>query len=259
MHEALTLSEPEAIMRPPVRTSHDMRAGLTNRTAPKVELLRSPGSPLHTLLAIESSGDWPARLPDYRRELLRYVAALRGDAAERAACQDELKALLEDELGGLLASRDIAERSARRDAFNEMVADTDALAEAMELAAHRLSPARAPNMISFLRAKLIWRANDILESDTRRHSRRVTSAADPLSLATLDQRTVHEAPRTTRRILLRQILETFADGDPTGARILEGLMEGESIAELARRTGRSRQQIYRFLQRIRDWIERTEE
>lgn len=258
MYEALTLTHPEAIMRPPVQYPHDTRAGLTNRAAPKVELVRSPGNPLRTLLALEASDDWPERLAEYRRVLLRYVAALRGTPAERAHCQDELKALLEVELGGLLACRDLTERSARRDALNEMIADTSAMADAMELAARRLTPRRPANMISFMRAKLIWRANDILESESRRHDRRVVSSSDPLGLVPFEQRTVNEAPLTARRILLREILETFGDDvEHDGARILHGLLEGESIAEVARRTGRSRQQVYRFLDRIRAWAERT--
>ncbi len=257
VYEALTLTQPEAMIRPSVRSPHDTRAGLTNRTTPKVELVRSPGSLLHTLIALEASGDWSRRLEEYRRELFRYVAALRGTPVERTQCQDELKALLESELAGLLSCRDLAERSARRDALNEMIADTEAMAEAMNLAALRLSLERPANMVSFLRAKLIWRANDILESERRRHDRRVISSSDPLGLAPLEQRTVNEAPLMDRRILLREILETFGgEGDEDGARILEGLLEGLSIAELARRTGRSRQQIYRFLDRIRIWAER---
>lgn len=244
-------------MRPLAPSLHDMGASLTKRFAPKVELVQSSGSPLHNLLELEATGDWPARLEDYRRELRRYVAALRGAPHERRRCQLELKVLLEEELGGLLLCRDVAERSARRDAFNLLISDTEGLAEAMDLAASRLSPSRGPNMISFLRAKLIWRANDILESETRRHSRRVMTAANPFGQAPLESQVVRESRRTRSRVLIQQILAVFDETDPESARILSGLMEGESIAELARRTGRSRQQIYRLLQRIREWIERS--
>ena len=244
-------------MRPLAPSLHDMGVRLTKRFAPKVELVRSSGSPLQDLLAIEASGDWPGQLPDYRRELQRYVAALRGPASERRRCQLELKSLLETELGGLLLCRDPAERSARVDAFNLLVSDTEGLADAMELASTRLSPARRPNMISFLRAKLIWRANDILESETRRHRRRVATSANPFAQAPAETLVVRESRQTRDRVLIRQILQTFEGVEPMSGRILTGLMQGESIAELARRTGRSRQQIYRLLQRIREWIERS--
>jgi len=255
--EALTVSHAEAIMRPLAPSLHDMGVSLTKRFAHKVELVRPSGSPLKNLLEIEAMDRWPDRLEDYRRELLRYVAQLRGTDAERRSCQLELKALLEAELGGLLVCRDVAERGARVDAFNLLVSDTGGLAEAMELAASRVSPARSPNMISFLRAKLIWRANDILESETRRHSRRVVNSANPFTQVPFESQVVQESRQTRERVLIRQILQTFEEAEPTSARILSGLMEGESIAEIARRTGRSRQQIYRFLQRIREWIERS--
>ncbi len=244
-------------MRPLAPSFHDMGAGLTKRFAPKVELVRPSGSPLQSLLDIEANGQWPAMLELYRGELERYVAALRGTPDERRRCQLELKALLEAELGGLLVCRDPAERSARVDAFNLLVSDTEGLAEAMELASTRLSRKRPPNMISFLRAKLIWKANDIIESETRRHRRRVIASASPFDQAPGEMRVVRESRRTRDRVLIRQVLESFEAAEPMSSRILSGLMEGESIAELARRTGRSRQQIYRLLQRIREWIERN--
>lgn len=207
---------------------------------------------------IFDAGDWPTRLPAYRRELRRYAAALRGNRATRKACQDELRTLCQEQFGGLLGSRDPFERAARRDALNEMVADTEGLAAALELAAERLSKGRPPNMVSFLRAKLIWRANDILESETRRHNRRVTATPDPLSLVDPEHRVVNSAPQTVRRILLAQIFKSCASS-PCETRILTGLANGESIAEMARQTGQSRQQIYRFLERVRQWAEAEEE
>lgn len=244
-------------MRPLAPSLHDMSAGLTKRFAPKVMLVRPPGSPLQSLLDIEATGQWPGALVRYQRELESYVAALRGAATDRRRCQLELKSLLEAELGGLLVCRDPAERSARVDAFNLLVSDTEALAEAMELASTRLSRKRRPNMISFLRAKLIWKANDILESETRRHRRRVVASASPFDQAPDEVRVVRESRQTRDRVLIRQVLDSFEEIEPMSGRILSGLMEGESIAELARRTGRSRQQIYRLLQRIREWIERS--
>lgn len=253
----MTLDDTEAMMRPLAPSLHDMGARLTKRFAPKVELVRPPDTPLQTLLRIESSGRWPADLEEYRRHLLDYVAELRGTPEVQRTCQLELKALLEDELGGLLLCRDPAERRARVDAFNELVSDTEGLAEAMALAAGRISVNRRPNMISFLRAKLIWRANDILESESRRHARRLQTAANPFAQAPFESQVVKEYRLTRQRVLIRQVVEAFDGVEPASGRILQGLMEGESIAELARRTGRSRQQIYRLLQRIREWIERS--
>lgn len=234
-----------------------MAAGLTKRFAFKVELVRLSGTPLQRMLEIEACGDWPGAIDAYRDELDRYAGLLRGTLEEQRACQTELMTLVEQELGGLLLCRDEAERSARLDAYNLLVSDTDGLAEAMVVAKGSLTEERRPNMVSFLRAKLIWRANDILESETRRHVRRVMVSANPIGQVPPDAQDVREADKTRRRVLILQVIKAFGEDDPSTPRILRGLMEGESIAELARRTGQSRQQIYRLLRRIREWIVRN--
>jgi len=211
---------------------------------------------LPILLEIEAQGPWPGQLEAYRRSMSRLASELEGREPTRSARLSELRQLLEDELGALLQSRDEQERVARRDALNVIVSDADGLAEALDQAASRLTADKAPNLVSFFRAKLIWKANDILESETRRHTRRVRAVADPHLLSPVEQRTIPGARHAQRRILVQQIMRAFGEDDPTNGTILAGLMEGESIAELARRTGRSRQQIYRFLQRVRGWVER---
>lgn len=256
---ALTAPTPEAIMRPLARIGLHMSASPAKRPVDKVELVQSSGTPLAVMFEIEATEAWPSRMDEYTRAMRYMAAQLRGPDPEREAARSEIQALLNGELGGLLLSRDEDERGARRDAFNEMVADTWGLAEALEMAASKLSEEKPPNLISFLRAKLIWKANDILESEIRRHQRRVRPVPDPHVLRPPEQRTIPGARRTQRRVLVHQIMLTFGDGDPVNEAILTGLMEGESIAELARKTGRSRQQIYRFLQRIRGWIERKDE
>lgn len=222
----------------------------------KVESVSSSRSLLDILLGIETGGRWPDELERYRYIMSQLASELEGPEPMRGVRLVEMRTLLERELGALLQTRDEQERVARRDAFNEIVSDAEGLSEALDQAASRLTPDKAPNLISFFRAKLIWKANDILESEIRRHARRVKAVPDPHVLRPVEQRIVPGARHTQRRILIQQVMQAFGEADPVNGTILAGLMEGESIAELARRTGRSRQQIYRFLQRVRTWIER---
>lgn len=190
--------------------------------------------------------------------MLQLAASLRGDLPQQRRLQVELSAFLKRRLGALLQCRDLDERGARRDALNEIIADTEGLAEALVTAAERLSAARRPNVVSFFRAKLIWRANDILESEFRRHDRRLKPVEDPHAHRPEEERSVPGGKWAEGRVLVDQILRAFGEEDPAFERIVSGLMSGDSIAELARRTGKSRQQIYRFLQRVREWIERDD-
>lgn len=215
--------------------------------------------PLARLFLIEQDYPWPKSRDDYARALLDLAEGLRGTDAEQRCWQLRFKALCERHFGGLLMCRDEDERSARSDALKLMVSDTESLAEAVTLAAGRLSEKKRPNFLSFLQAKLIWRANDILESEIRRHARRLEPAANPFELAPFECSLSREYQRVFQRLLIQQVMAEFDGVEPNCREILTGLMEGTSIAALARKTGRSRQQIYRTLARVRTWIEQTKE
>lgn len=229
--------------------------GPTNDVIIKAEPVAEISSALALLTDLEDNHPWPGSIEPYRETMLLIARDLRSEGPRREYRRREMQDMLARELQALLLSRDENERSARRDAFNEIVSDTLGLAEALEAASGKLSVERAPNFVSFFKAKLIWKANDILESEYRRHERRVRPVADPHLLRPIEQRTLPGARPNERRVLVRQIMETFAREDPVNATILTGLMADTPIAELARRTGRSRQQIYRFLERVRDWSE----
>lgn len=238
-------------------SARSLRAGngSKNRVIDKAEPVSEASSPLAILADIEDNAPWPGSLGRYRDTMLSIAIDLRSDGPSRELRRREMQDMLARELQAFLLCRDENERSARRDAFNEIVSDTLGLAEALEAASNKLTAERAPNFVSFFKAKLIWKANDILESEYRRHERRARPVADPHSLRPVEQRTLPGARRNERRVLVRQIMETFGREDPVYVTILSGLMADVSIAELARRTGRSRQQIYRFLERVRDWSE----
>lgn len=262
-HLEITWTGPRAIDRPLSQRHHarasarSLRAGngSKNHVIDKAEPVSEASSPLAILAEIEDHAPWPESLGRYRDTMLSMAHDLRSVGSQRELRRRELQDLFARELQALLLCRDENERSARRDAFNEMVSDTLGLADALEAASAKLTEQRPPNFVSFFKAKLIWKANDILESEYRRHERRVRPVADPHSLRPIELRTLPGARRNERRVLVRQIIETFGQEDPVNVTILAGLMADVSIAELARRTGRSRQQIYRFLERVRDWTE----
>lgn len=230
-------------------------AGSKNRTANKAtEVSVVSGPPLAILTDIEARKAWPECLELYRETMLSIARDLRSDGPRREERRLELQVLLERELQALLMCRQENERRARRDALNELVSDVMGLAESLEAASGKLTEHRAPNFVSFFKAKLIWKANDVLESEYRRHERRVYPVADPYSLRPIESQSVPGARRNERRVLVREIFATFG-GDPTDSAVLVGLMQDVPIAEIARRTGRSRQQIYRLLERIRNWSE----
>ncbi|MEZ4436623.1 MAG: hypothetical protein R3F65_29840 [bacterium] len=212
------------------------------------------GPPLAILTDIEARRAWPECLELYRETMLSMARDLRSDGPRREQRRHELHVLLEHELHALLMCRAESDRRARRDAFNELVSDVEGLAESLEAASRKLTARRPPNFVSFFKAKLIWKANDVLESEYRRHERRVYPVADPLSLRPIELQSLPGARRNERRVLVREIFETFGS-DPIDAAVLVGLMQDVPIAEIARRTGRSRQQIYRLLERIRNWSE----
>lgn len=193
---------------------------------------------------------WPETMDEYAASVRVLAAELRQtDARRRQAAWQPLHDMLARELAPLLFPRGGAERQARRDAWNEMICDVPALAAALDDAAAKFKAERTPNFVSLFRARLIWKANDIIESEVRRHDRRVRPVADPHALR--GQTTAAQPPRCERRILAQQLVAEFTRRDPVDGRIFRLLMDDLSIAEIARLTGRSRQQIYRLCEKAR--------
>jgi len=223
-----------APQRVPVHPSNDGNSG------------QGPADPLGSLLAIEDSGPWPASRAKYQA-LLRGVAAGLRLRDERMRLQ--IYSWLGEELGGLLMCRDPRERRAREQALEDIALEDDT-ADALEWAAHRVGD--RPNLLSFLRAKIIWRANDKLESLHHRHARRLQLVPD---LTAIDCKLVARPHRASeRRLVLEQLLAGFEMTDVERRAL--GLVAQSSVAEAARRTGRSRQQIYRLMERARAWCGR---
>ncbi|MCB9553513.1 MAG: hypothetical protein H6705_16850 [Myxococcales bacterium] len=195
---------------------------------------------------------WPETMDEYAASVRALAAELRqSDPRRRQAAWQPLHDMLARELAPLLHPRGAAERQARRDAWNEMICDVPGLASALDDAVAKFRAEREPNFISLFRARLIWKANDIIESEVRRHDRRVRSVADPHALR--GQTTAAQPSGCERRVLAQQIYAEFARRDAVSGRVFRLLMDDLPIAEIARRTGRSRQQIYRLCEMARAW------
>lgn len=127
----------------------------------------------------------------------------------------------------------------------------DALADAVTLGLTTLLRFRAglhasrrPNLRSMLRAMVIWKGNDRLESMYRRHRRR----AVPVSGAVAEG--VGRDAVSFERVWLGEVLDALADEGELGRAVLM-VGEGVRVARASRRTGVSRQQIYRAQARLR--------
>lgn len=205
-------------------------------SAPTMDKAPPGGFPLWTALAIER--DWS---PDRAGE---YANALRATARDLAEGRhhDVWVAWAMEHLGALLNTRDDEEREARQNAFADLVADAPTW---LRTTADHVDPDKPANLASFAKAKMIWATGDQLESLVHRHRRQAASGEVPdLPAATVD---------LVYRVLANHVL-SLVDDIPCAKEVVRGLMEGETIAEMARRTGKSRQAIYRLLAGLREWI-----
>lgn len=137
--------------------------------------------------------------------------------------------------GGVLFVRDETRRQCREDALRDLIAECAGL---LQRARVGLDPATRPNLRSLLTAQVIWRANNLFESRHARHARRAGQvlAVCPLVPA--------PSPNAVAAVLARQVGDRLDLADPRDRALLFVAM-GYSIAEAARKTGCSRQQIYR--------------
>lgn len=175
---------------------------------------------------------WPEAIADYSEALM--ALAIRCEAKPGKA---ELMRWFERHGGGALMAYGEAWRESLRDAFHEVIARSAGVLQQFRAG---LTPERAPNLRSMLVACVTWRANDLHTSFYRRHTpyrdRRSVDSDRVLSIAGLHNPAIEAASR-----------EIWARLDPERpehrALMLVGM--GFSVAEAARRTGCSRQQIYR--------------
>lgn len=170
---------------------------------------------------------WPDALDDYAAALLEL-----GARCEQPAGTAEVYRWSARRLGALLNNGSPARRQLRADAHADIAAT---LPGTLWRCRAGLDPRRRPNLVSVLRAAVIWRANDIAESMHGRHARRQGDTPRPVGVARGSAFNTVHAHEVCRRL---------AAGDAS-SRALLLVARGESIAEAARRLGVSRQQIYR--------------
>lgn len=135
------------------------------------------------------------------------------------------------EAGGALVVRDPQRRENLRDAFHEAVATIPDLLLRLRAG---LDPGRRPNLRSMLVKWIAWAANENYRREHRHAKRRFPYR--------VDDRLTPERPDHV--VLLREVLALLDGADPT-RRALRLVGLGVPIAEAARRTGVSRQKIYR--------------
>ncbi len=175
---------------------------------------------------------WPEARDAYAEALL--ALAIRCEAKPGKA---EILRWLLRVSGGLFNIRDARWRECAQDALHEVVA-----LSAGQLLRCRsgLEAAPAPNLRSMFGAIIWWRAKGFFESRYRRHVRHLAPWAMHAG------RVAHTAgpSRPVEEAIGREVWALLDPGSPGDAALmLVGV--GFSIAEAARRTGLSRQVIYR--------------
>lgn len=184
---------------------------------------------------------------DYAAKL-RELASLMIGPVTREEMQLELHRVLTRELHRTLNCSDPLDREARADALVSVIADAEKLANSLTLAADRVSAAKRPNLISYLRARVIWDANDMREG-----LRCLPRAIDDKQVEAFFAAKVPTAPS---RVLVRQLVAAFSS-DPRAAMVLATFMETEEVAATARAVGVSRTTVYGVLRCVRAWIDRA--
>ncbi|MEZ4436244.1 MAG: helix-turn-helix domain-containing protein [bacterium] len=178
------------------------------------------------------SAPWPATLDAYAAALLAL-----GQRCERTHGMAEFHRWATARLAGLLNGRSAAWREWRADALADVTATIAGTLWAFRAGLH---VSRRPNLLSMVRAAVIWRANDIAESLHHRHQRRRGVAEVEHASAPADAFTTTFA---------REVCARLAAGAASDRALLL-IGQGESIAEAARRTGASRQQVYRAREKL---------
>lgn len=180
---------------------------------------------LDVVLRLERA-PWPRAQQSYAAGLIGL--ATRCDLGPAKA---EIYRWFAREAGGSLVVSDERHRENLRDAFHEAVTLIPDLLLRFRAG---LDPDRRPNLRSMLVKWIHWRAGDLHDAE-RRHTGRCTSLQ-------VDDRAV--PARAELAVELGEVL-ALLDGEVPRVRALRLVGLGYSVAEAARLTGASRQQIYR--------------
>ena len=196
----------------------------------------------------EAEDRWPKGSGE---EYLKHIEKLMDYIFSTKRGQEMFYKWMCKEYAAYLFNRSERVMETRLAALHFMVSHRGFLFQGLSMVGSRWDHKR-PNLISFLRAKLVWRASGIQESDFSRHERRMRLSPDPHALLPVEDRSLPGARASEEHTLVRQIIETFGPENPAFITIFNGIMADLSVAELARQTGLSRQQIYRLFERIRN-------
>lgn len=183
---------------------------------------------------------WPAARSAYAAALLEFATR-----CERTDARAEVYRWAVAEFAAYFQHRSERVRACRVDALADLIAE---LAGTIARFRAGLDDSKRPHLVSMLRAAFLWRSTDLLESLHLRHARRLMPALRD------DDRPTAGGPETTA--MAREVLTLLDPADPN-ARALLLVGAGESVAEAARRTGLSRQQIYRVRARLVALVEAT--
>ncbi len=181
---------------------------------------------------------WPAARPAYAAMLT--ALAIRCEAQPAAVA--EMYRWLRAGLASALAAGSGDVRKARREALSVVAAEIAGLLHACRASLDR---ARRPNLMSMLGFQVRRRARDLLVVERRYHARFGGSWdwAPPVVGA-----------RAERMTLVAEVVRMLDTGEPDDRALLL-VAQGHSIAAAARRTGASRQAIYRRRERLRAELE----
>ncbi len=210
--------------------------------------------PLAAILRIEGlvrskSAEWDDLREAYCDALVALASQLR---AHDEKARTDLLGWLESSLEGLFHCRDPAMRVTRRDALHDIVFEGEATGARLERAAERCRSRRVgrANLLSFLKFALIHGARDIHRSRRGRFEEREALADESDDFHWWPDRTPMRRARAG--VLLGQIDRNILRRmHPDESQAIHLFLWGETIAEAARRTGLSRQAIYRRLEYIR--------
>lgn len=140
-------------------------------------------------------------------------------------------------------------REVRWDAAVDIMADPAAVGRFLTQTAERLAQAtpKRLNLLSLFKAKVVWRARDMMRRHAARQARR--GALPPGQEASVDPQA-----QCVAGLVINRVAHHIEDA-PKVQIALQAMLDGASVTDAAKQSGLSRQAIYRALARIRQWVE----